>query len=636
MIDPFYSKLAFMVLVLSIYGISCTEETADHRPENKEIAEFLPLELVDMSSMQSFVTDGQNWSVCGAVSSDISKEWHLEPKSGSGILINRPEDKGVRNSAGEGSHLFTSFDHGDLEFEVEFLVPKGSNSGIYFMSRYELQIRDSYEDDLLTPDDCGGIYYHWEDLSRKQKSTGGAIPLAKAEKHPGLWQKYRVLFRAPKFDESGEKISNARFEYVLHNGYLVHKDVEIPSPTIESYADNEVDRAPMMIQGDHGPVAFRNMRIKHLGANRVTIDDLRYKLYEGEWDYIPNFDSITPVKTGEAESLDNLEDLAGMQDHFGIVFEGILNIPVSGDYLFETIIDDGGDLYIDEQLVVHNLGEPGLGIERGIVTLEKGSHAFKLTYFEEIWLALANLKAEGPDMPKHSVASSDMLAMWRERGDNNRLLVEGGDEVIHLRGFSQHSNGKMTHTLSIGHPEGVHYTYDTRCNVLVKTWRGQFADVTQMWLGRGEEQVLSPLNAALEFELDEGMAVLSSSKSKWPPMKENNSRGYTIDAQSRPVFSYAKEGIEVSDRVIPEKGQIHRELNFISDKKKKNTFFKIGSGDEIERMPNGMFAIGNQYFVDLLEEADRAFIRVSGSETELLIPVLVESNEDNIAYDIIW
>jgi len=72
-----------------------------------------------------------------------------------------------------------------------------------------------------------------------------------------------VTFRAPRFDPSGTKVENSRFVRVVHNGVVVHENVELTGPTRAATFEDEAAMGPLMIQGDHGPVAFRDVRIKH-------------------------------------------------------------------------------------------------------------------------------------------------------------------------------------------------------------------------------------------------------------------------------------------------------------------------------------------------------------------------------------
>jgi hypothetical protein len=114
--------------------------------------------------------------------------------------------------------------------------------------------------------DCGGIYQRW-DGKRSPKGYEGHAPRVNASLPAGRWQSYDVIFRAPRFDAGGRKTSNARFVKVIHNGIVVHEDVEVSGPTRAAAYKDEKPTGPLMVQGDHGPVAYRNIRIVPLNAN---------------------------------------------------------------------------------------------------------------------------------------------------------------------------------------------------------------------------------------------------------------------------------------------------------------------------------------------------------------------------------
>lgn len=144
---------------------------------------------------------------------------------------------------------------GDCTVEVEFLVGKAtpgnsmdSNSGVKMMNIYEVQIFDSYGVAAPGKTDCGAIYSE-------------TAPLVNACKPPGQWQKLVIDFRAPRFDETGKKIANARFVKVTLNGQVVQDNVEIAHGTNVSRKAPEHPSGPIYLQGDHGAVAFRNLKV---------------------------------------------------------------------------------------------------------------------------------------------------------------------------------------------------------------------------------------------------------------------------------------------------------------------------------------------------------------------------------------
>ena len=191
------------------------------------------------------------WKAVGAVKLDPADNKKFAAEPGEGVLVNNPQDRTV--------NLLTEIEHGDVEAHIEFVVPKGSNSGIYFQGRYEIQVLDSWGVEKLKYGDCGGVY---ASCSEPKPDFTGRPPSVNASKPPGEWQTFDIVFRAPRFDGNGKKIQNARFIKVTHNGQVVHENVEVPRPTCAAHWLDEKPTGPILLQGDHGPVAYRNLRIK--------------------------------------------------------------------------------------------------------------------------------------------------------------------------------------------------------------------------------------------------------------------------------------------------------------------------------------------------------------------------------------
>lgn len=170
--------------------------------------------------------------------------------------IKGPGDRILNSLAGRTTDLMTTQKFGDMELYLEFLIARGSNSGVYLHSLYEVQIFDSYASPMpLTSSDAGGIYHRWINNA----GVGGSAPKVDANRPPGQWQSYYIWFRAPRFDANGKKTENAKFIRVLHNGFLVQENVEVDGPTRAAANIPEAAQNPLMFQGDHGPVAIRNV-----------------------------------------------------------------------------------------------------------------------------------------------------------------------------------------------------------------------------------------------------------------------------------------------------------------------------------------------------------------------------------------
>ncbi len=181
-----------------------------------------------------------NWTVGKA---------RMDPESPRNLMVedaNAGEGELVNAKSG-GVDIFTEEKWGDATIEVEVLVPLRSNSGIYVMGEYEIQVLDSYGKEKVGPGDIGGLY-------------NAAAPKKNASKKPGEWQKFVIEFQAPKF-EGDKKVANAKFLKVTLNDEVIHENVEMKGVTPTGVTGKEAPTGPLMFQGDHGPVAYRNIKI---------------------------------------------------------------------------------------------------------------------------------------------------------------------------------------------------------------------------------------------------------------------------------------------------------------------------------------------------------------------------------------
>jgi hypothetical protein len=203
-----------------------------------------------VSDPGSRIEEEQGWAVCGGVELDPENSRRFVTREGSGVLYNGP--------TGRTANIIWDGKHGDCEIHLEFVVPEGSNSGVYVMGRYEIQILDSWGEEELRYGSCGGIYAR----RVEGQDVDGTPPRVNASRPPGTWQSYDIVFRAPRFDAAGKKTENAIFVKVVWNGTPIHENVEVKGPTRAALFEDEAPEGPLMLQGDHGPVAYRNLRLR--------------------------------------------------------------------------------------------------------------------------------------------------------------------------------------------------------------------------------------------------------------------------------------------------------------------------------------------------------------------------------------
>ncbi len=170
----------------------------------------------------------------------------------------------VNGKTGRTRDLYTKESYRDVTVKFDFMLSRRSNSGVKFMGLYEIQLFDSAGKAKLTGSDCGGIYPRAKLRPRYQTIDDGFPPKVNAAKPAGEWQTLEATFRAPRFDNDGNKMENARMVKAVLNGQVIHQDVELKHPTGSNWVRKEVPKGPLMFQGDHGPVAFRNIQVQPL------------------------------------------------------------------------------------------------------------------------------------------------------------------------------------------------------------------------------------------------------------------------------------------------------------------------------------------------------------------------------------
>ena len=139
---------------------------------------------------------------------------------------------GVLTSSKSGSNLVSDQSFTDFQLHIEFRYQKGSNSGVYLRGRYEVQIMDCKGMDPWVGY-LGAVY-------------GFLTPSEMVAKDPGVWQSYDITLRG-------------RMVTIIGNNKLIISNQEIPGITGGAINSKEGEPGPLLLQGDHGPIEFRNI-----------------------------------------------------------------------------------------------------------------------------------------------------------------------------------------------------------------------------------------------------------------------------------------------------------------------------------------------------------------------------------------
>jgi Domain of Unknown Function (DUF1080) len=254
-------KIIYIIILLSITYNSIAQETDWSKidwkkPESSEFWDVKPKFVTPATTIGNapsdakILFDGKNMDNWMMMKDKSPSKWKL--------------GNGTMTIVKESGDLATKEKFGNCQFHIEFMIPSNSkneayygnagNSGIFLQERYELQIFDSYKDEvpLYSNGQCGSIY--------KQ-----AIPMVNACSKPGEWNSFDVMYTAPVFRQNGT-VEKPAYITVLHNGIFILNHFEIQG-TIEYIGIPRYEphgKSSIVIQGHGSEVSFRNIWIREL------------------------------------------------------------------------------------------------------------------------------------------------------------------------------------------------------------------------------------------------------------------------------------------------------------------------------------------------------------------------------------
>lgn len=590
-------------------------------------------EVIVFDDWRDFGAIPSTWKEVGGIMADWEREDFLSTLPGTGILVNPPKPA-------NGPHLVSDFVHGDLTLELEFMVPKGSNSGVYLQGRYEIQIFDSWGKAHPSSGDAGGIYQRWNE--EQQRGFEGKPPRTNAARAPGLWQQLIIDFEAPRFDAAGNKVANAKFNQVFLNGVLVHENVEVTGPTRSAMFDDEQPLGPLMIQGDHGPVAIRNLRYQPFGKPAPKVRDLSYAYHEGKFSSEADFMGSVPK---EAKDLQKITwDLGHGVLDFAYVYSGVLEIEEAGDYTFSLMAFGKTSLYLDgENIVADETQFPADPPRSSTRYLPKGPVSFRLVFYKNNYPGRSpqlGVFVEGPGIRKSPLHDANSYIAHRIQ---QPVYLEPVLEPLLTRGFFEHRGVKKTHAVAVGEPSGISYAYDLEQGTLLSLWRGEYLDTSPMWRQRGQSQLMLPLGAMVNLAGAPCIAALAAADSPWPDSLMRDQlqiRGYALNRDRRPTFKYLLDGVAVEDFLYPEMDGklLTRSIRYSNPKKRQDLWARIVSAAMLTDMGQGLYSVNQgQFYIRLAEGTlGKAVLRQTGSGQELLVSLAADADTNRLVYSYIW
>jgi hypothetical protein len=432
--------------------------------------------------------------------------------------------------------------HEDLNLKLSFRADAGAKADLLVQGKYAIEL--------------------------PSLAVAGAEARIAPATSPGVWQDLEIVFISAKGDKP------AILPAVYLNGMLIYYQTLL----------EEVDGAagPLTLNVKSGSVELADLRQSDQGGKGSVINSdgkvelnmplMEYELYElpsGTVD-VTNWAQLTPKKTGYINRFD-LNAIRETGTMYGVRFFGTLDILKAGEYSFTSSSPAATRVYVDGQKIIDQSGKHPFQHTEGFIELSEGAHEIRVDYFQNGGWNKFDLAYKTPGGNSGFLNTMEEKKTIATAGATTPQVLETDNYPYLLRSFLYFPAPKVydiatkrTHVISVGEADGPHYSLDLQNGALLQAWRGGFADTYEMWVGRGEPQVMRPLGPTLPFDGTPQWAELSGDDDAWPTeMPENDDFvhvRHTLDEAGRPTFEYSMGEHSLSDKLTPTGTGLAREL----------------------------------------------------------------------------
>lgn len=474
---------------------------------------------------------------------------------------------------------------GDLKLEFEFLQSNEAQASILLGGGIEINLNNS---------SSGNKPF----IGTVKGSSQASQNVCKAT---GLWQKAEITF------VTGKEGTPAILEKLKINGIIIHENVF--NWTLEQKT------SPIKIALKKGTLAVRNMAVSEYGDHRpISIGNINYSLEETF-----NFKkSEAPDKTPPTTGV--LDEITYRVPHdfrqYLLTIKGDLEVEEAGTYAFTIEYQGIATFAIDGKQIAgfddFNYRVPS----SGLVELSEGTHHFEYNYTKAWWPSGLGLFVSGPTFRPYPLHGVSALPDLQTTGG---IFIEPtAEKATLIRSFMEFGDEKKTQVISVGSPQNRHFSFDLGSGAPLYGWKGNFADVTEMWYERGEPQIIKPLGQTITFSGKSAFKIEENSES----LKLDE---YYLDSKGIPTFNYLLNGHLVSQKLIPQTKGMTIEVGSESNK----ALYLIASSKQVKNLGEGLYRTSD-YFINVPEGVKVTEKKV-GDQTELW----AVANELQ-SFEIIW
>lgn len=343
----------------------------------------------------------------------------------------------------------------------------------------------------------------------------------------------------------------------------------------------------------------------------------------------------------EKEGLISLKHAAlkdDTRDHYGLVWEGWLEVPRDGKYTFHYDTDDGGAVTINgKEIITRNYVGPAGQPTSKAIQLKKGRAEIKIEYFELSGNEFISLAWEGPKMKKQFLSDTQSTGGGGGANPGQAIPIIAPDgEAIIYRNFIA---GTDPRGIGVGYSEGVNLAFSADSMSLDMIWKGDFIDGGRHWINRGQGfqppagDRLMTVNRGIPF------ALLDSQTTQWPSTTDEKLKpqfkGYSLNKQQQPTFNYHFGPVTVKDFASPSTEGFTRTITLevpSPGSANDSLYFRALSGGTVQSNGERSFTFNDELLVNVTSSPMPPFTR----DQELLIPVALTPGTHTIVLNYTW
>jgi hypothetical protein len=230
---------------------------------------------------------------------------------------------------------------------------------------------------------------------------------------------------------------------------------------------------------------------------------------------------------------------------------------------------------------------------------------------------------------------STFVSQAQQRKRPDPVYIDATENILVRSFIDLPVGGRVTHSINVGSPTTVHYTYDMDKGAIVVVWRGDFLNASSMWIERGDGSSRvrgkatyfgKPALTLAKLGSDQGPWIADTTGTGYKP------KGYKLDDAGLPTFMYQLNGVQVSDasKVMANGEGIQRQISA------KGTtigmYARLAAAKQIIKLSDVLYAVDDKAYQIRLDDAGaKPVLRVTADGQELLMPI-----QNQITYSIIF